>query len=287
MLQCLLGRIGSALKAPPDSLDLHVFLDAGGRATNRRVWGGLAAVGDDELRWIGHEVARLGRDCPHVVTPAGEVKGKHLQLEEAIALGNRIREEGRRIVFWANWYPDPSNEDVTRLREYLRSTLASLRPARHRLDARIVEAWHRRMEVYYRRLKPENQHKLLSAITHLQWLFEELARRCTAGQLQRCHLLMDDENLPDPDGASLLLKSFLAAGLRAAGMSCRRTGTAYRESALEGAVTVEGNVDSCDAPGMQYLDVLLQVVQRQLPGYGGPARRRNLGTSRDGQAPEL
>lgn len=52
MFQTAIGRIGSKIVSAPLSLEMRVFLDAGGKANRRRVWGGLAIIGERELDWL-------------------------------------------------------------------------------------------------------------------------------------------------------------------------------------------------------------------------------------------
>jgi hypothetical protein len=47
----------------------------------------------------------------------------------------------------------------------------------------------------------------------------------------------------------------------------RLTGKALRESPDEGAVRIDMDADSRQIPGLQVVDILLQAVQRRLPGY--------------------
>jgi hypothetical protein len=63
------------------------------------------------------------------------------------------------------------------------------------------------------------------------------------------------------------MKEAVAATFQAAGMSYRLTGSALREEATEGAIAVDLAGDSRKCKGLQYVDILLQVVQRQLPGF--------------------
>src|SRR4051794_32918001 len=106
MFQTALGRLGSTVIPPSESLDLHVFIDAGGRSNTKRVWGGLALLDRRELLWIDSALTRLRALLPTALSPSGELKGKNVPTEIAKGAGLRFRREDRRILFWANWYPE-------------------------------------------------------------------------------------------------------------------------------------------------------------------------------------
>lgn len=93
-----LGRIGSAVIAPNESLDLHIFIDAGGQADSTRVWGGLACDAH-ELSWIDTELSRLKALLPQSLEKDGELKGKHVPIEIAKESGRKFHQEDRRILF--------------------------------------------------------------------------------------------------------------------------------------------------------------------------------------------
>jgi hypothetical protein len=82
------------------------------------------------------------------------------------------------------------------------------------------------------------------------------------------HVFIDDENLPTPELNNRFLAGFVAAGLQGAGMSFRRTGGCFRRVDIGGChVTLDASAKSDEHAGLQYVDILLQVVQRQLPGF--------------------
>ena len=63
-----------------------------------------------------------------------------------------------------------------------------------------------------------------------------------------------------------------AASLQHAGMSVVRTGKALHEDVRYGSITVDLDADSATSAGLQFTDILLQAVQRQLPGCRRPAK---------------
>ncbi len=97
MFQTTIGRIDSTIEAPSQTLDIKIFIDAGGKADYRRVWGGLAVIGTSEIEWMKDTLDKYDK------SKHKELKGKDLSTEEIISIASRIREENRRILFWANW----------------------------------------------------------------------------------------------------------------------------------------------------------------------------------------
>jgi hypothetical protein len=121
------------------------------------------------------------------------------------------------------------------------------------------------MAEYYGELKPLNQHKIVAIVAHLQWLFTRLRSTRTASRLGRVELVIDRENFAHPiKSCGKLVKAFVSSGLQAAGMSYRLTGRAPSEEPHQGAVTVDVEGDSRQVVGLQLVDILLQVVQRQV-----------------------
>lgn len=96
---------------------------------------------------------------------------------------------------------------------------------------------------------------------------EEVRRTKLGHQLNSVRLIVDREDFPNVEACAILIKEALSAILQAAGISYSLTGRAYKEKATEGAITVDLNGDSCKCQGLQCVDILLQVVQRQLPGF--------------------
>ncbi|HEV8603932.1 MAG TPA: hypothetical protein VGQ99_01120 [Tepidisphaeraceae bacterium] len=268
MFQTALGRLGSAVIAPSESLDLHVFIDAGGRSNSRRVWGGLALLNARELSWIDAELSQLRALLPEALNQSGELKGKNVPTQIAKDAGLRFRQENRRILFWANWYPEFDGPELIETRRQLSQFLADLRPNATHLERSEIEAWHTDMRDYFDGLLPVNGHKVISIVAHLSWLFGEIARVNLGPQLRSAHVVIDEENLPTPELTNRFLTGFVAAGLQAAGMSFRRTGGCFRRLDSGGChVTMDASAKSDEHAGLQYADILLQVVQRQLPGF--------------------
>src|SRR5437867_9394266 len=100
MLQGALGRLWSRIQAPAESLSLQVFVDAGGRASENRVWGGLALIGDTESTWLARALLDLQRRHHQLCLPTGELKGSALPDSEVRSLGRKMRDEDHRILFW-------------------------------------------------------------------------------------------------------------------------------------------------------------------------------------------
>ncbi len=268
MFLTALGRLGSEVIAPSESLDLHVFIDAGGRANSKRVWGGLALLDSRELSWVDSELAHLRASFPGALKPTGELKGKNVPTQIAKDAGLRLRQEDRRILFWGNWYPEFDGLELIEIRRLFSNFLTDLRPNAAHLERSEIEAWHTDMRDYFDKLPPVNGHKVISMITHFTWLFREIARVNLGPQLRSAHVMIDEENLPTPKLTNRFLTGFVAAGLQGAGMSNRRTGGCFRRINTGGChVTVDASAKSDKHAGLQYADILLQVVQRKLPGF--------------------
>ncbi len=274
MFQTALGRLGSAVIAPSDSLDLHVFIDAGGRSNSKRVWGGLALLNAQELSWIDTELSRLRASLPDAINQSGELKGKNVPTQIAKDSGLRFRQEDRRILFWANWYPEFDGPELIEVRRQLSQFLTDLRPNATHLERSEIEAWHTDLRDYFNRLPPVNGHKVISIVAHLVWLFREIARVNLGPQLRSAQVVIDEENLPTPELTNRFLTGFVAAGLQGAGMSFRRTGGCFRRVDTGGChVAVDASAKSHQHAGLQYADILVQVVQRQLPGFPAKGNR--------------
>jgi hypothetical protein len=108
MFQTAIGRIHSHIKSLPKTLELKIFIDAGGKAGHKRVWGGLAIIGDQELAWIEQGVDDINGNNKN----GAELKGRDLPTSEIVIAGRKIIEQKRRILFWANWFPEWRNQDV-------------------------------------------------------------------------------------------------------------------------------------------------------------------------------
>jgi hypothetical protein len=263
-----LGRIGSAVIAPSESLDLHVFIDAGGRADSTRVWGGLACVGG-ELSWIDNELSRLKALLPHAIDKDGELKGKCVPIEYAKESGRKFRQEDRRILFWANQYVGFDEPEVIKMCAAVSEFLADLHPDSDHPERQEIEEWNReRLEYFGGLAKPVNRHKLISMVAHMNWLYDEIRRVNLGPQLRSAHIVVDEENLPCPRPTNRFLTAFFSAGFQSAGMSSRRTGGCFRRVDTGGShVTVNASAKSHEHAALQYVDIHIQVVQRQLPGF--------------------
>ena len=261
MFQTAIGRIQSIIEYPPRTLDMWVFLDAGGKAGKQRVWGGLAAIGDSELGWIESVI----KDIDSKNNTDSELKGHELDLEVIKAAGKKIKIEDRRVIFWANWLPDWRDQKSQNCSRYLGDFLASLRPNSSNLNYSSIESMQSVMAGCYSGLKDVNKHKIMSIIMHLQWLIEEINRRKLGDQLKSVKLVIDNENFPSQAiECGVIVKSFFAAGLQHVGMDCSLTGTAFREKPNEGSVSVDLLGNSGEVAGIRYVDVLLQAVLRKV-----------------------
>lgn len=242
-----------------------MYLDAGGRAGETRIWGGLAVFGGDEITWIESVLKELRARPDATMEARGEVKGRDVSLEAAKAIGRRVRDEDRRIAFWAARHRPYSDGSISGAKTELGAFLNELRSDPSRLDQQHVNEWFASKSSYYSKLKAVNQHKLVALISHLQWLFAQLRATGTASRLGRATLVIDREDFPQPvTECGALVKAFMCSGLQGAGMSYRTTGRAMKEATDEGAVVVEVHGDSSAHAGLQLVDILLQVVQRQL-----------------------
>jgi hypothetical protein len=262
VFQVAIGRFGSRISLPSESLSLSVYIDAGGRASMNRVWGGLAAVGEQENAWLVEALGDLRAKNPEACLTSGELKGAHLPDVAVRSIGRRIRDEDHRVLFWSNWYPESTRQEVVALAGRFVDSIHGLRAERHRLDHQRVDEHYHRVADYLSRLKGINRYKVMSMVAHIQWLTAELKRVSLADQLCTVKVVVDRENLPTPSACAELLKLHVAASLQAAGMSVRLTGRALRERHDEGAVVIDVNADSRDIPGLQLVDMLLQAVQK-------------------------
>ncbi len=275
MFQGALGRLGSRIQAPAESLSLQVFVDAGGRATENRVWGGLAAIGDIEATWLAGAMLDLKSRHQQLCLPTGELKGSALPDSEIRSLGCRMRDEDHRILFWANWYPAAEHPRMIAQATRTIAFLRSLRADRYRLDAKQIDDRYSRMATFLADLKGINRHKVVSTLTHLEWLTKELKRTSLGAQLGSVKIVLEREDIPLPRDCAEFLRLFVVASLQSVGMSARLTWRALREAPDEGAITIDPGAESADNPGLQFVDILLQGVQRGLPGYSGRKKADN------------
>ena len=267
MVLCALGRVASRIILPNDSLSMSVYVDAAGRPANQRVWGGLATFGTHEEVWLAEAVNELRKRNPGAISEDGELKGKNLDTSTIKATGRRIRTEDRQIVFWANQYPDWQCGVATALAQDFEDQSRSFRASKVHLEQTAYQRLLDGMSAYYQKLKGVNRWKFLSIVTHIQWLVNEIQRVRLGRQISSAELHVDRENFSLPSVCAKMLKQFFAAALQSVGMSTRTTGCAWTESPKQGAVRVDVDCDSRCSVGLQYVDILLQAVQRKLPGY--------------------
>lgn len=239
---------------------MQVFFDAGGKAGNQRVWGGLATIGESEITWIQQVLNDISEDC----NGDFELKGREIETSVIKAAGRKILDEDRRILFWANWLLDWKDQKSQKFAEKLGDTLNSLKPNPYHLERQSIETWYNENSSYFGKLKPVNQHKLLSIILHVQWLIAEIKRTKLGRQLKSVRIIIDKENFPNEARCGVVVKSFVAAGLQGAGMDCSLTGKAFREEANEGFVIVNVSGESENYVGIRYVDILLQAVLRKV-----------------------
>lgn len=273
MFQGALGRLGSRIQAPEESLALQVFVDAGGRAAENRVWGGLAIVDDVEVAWLEKTILELRAKHVKLCLPTGELKGSALPDSEIRSLGWRMKDEDHRILFWANWYPAVEHPRMVALVKKTIDFLRTLRADPYRLDVGKIDDLYSRLAAFLEGLKGINRHKVISTVAHLGWLMGELERKALGPQLGAARIVLDREDIPLPRDCSEFLRLFIATSLQAAGMSRRLTWRALWMDGGSGAVTVSPEADSAHSAGLQMVDILLQGVQRGLPGYSGRTRR--------------
>lgn len=262
MLKTTLGRLGSSIISPDRSLDLFVFLDAGGRPSGHRLWAGLAAVGERELARIEEDMEHLKQAYPDRLERDGELKGKNVPVEVAKKLGRKLHSSAnRRSRFWVNWYPRHDDGTCQQLCQVLSDVLRTYRVNPSMRDSGRAEKWFVAKTRLFDDLKPTNRHKMLSILASIGWLCEEIKRVEIGPQMRSVRVCVDQENLPGMEDCAALVKGFTCACLQGVGMSVRLTGKVFRESHEEGAVAVRLDCDSARCPGLQYVDVLLQVVQ--------------------------
>ena len=261
MFQTAIGRISSIIENPFQTLDMKIFIDAGGKSGHQRVWGGLATIGTSEIKWMEgvlgniHKSNRLG---------SKELKGRELSIEEIKSTGRKIREEDRRILFWANWLECWNEKKAQNLTKILENTLSSMEPNHYHLKKETIDAWYKSQASYFSKLKPINQYKVLSIIAHFQWIINEIEKCKLGHQLKSVEVVIDNENFPNEKDCGVLIKHFISAGLQSAGMHYTHTGKASKEHAQEGAVNVNMAGKSEDIVGIRFVDILLQAVLRKV-----------------------
>jgi hypothetical protein len=269
MFQAAIGRINSIIEAPPQTLDMKIFIDAGGKADNRRVWGGLAVIGTSEIKWMKDVLDDIHKSNK---ISSKELKGRELSIEEIKSTGRMIREQDRRILFWANWIECWNEENAQKFARELENAFSSMRSNCTRLDKDSIDAWYKSQASFFSKLKPINKHKVLSINELLQWVISEI-KKCKLGhQLKSVEIVIDNENFQNEKDCGVLFKHIISAGLQSAGMHYTLTGKALKEHAQEGAVNVNVTGKSEDVVGIRFVDILLQAVLRKVM----PIRRTNI-----------
>jgi len=257
MFQTTIGRIDSTIEAPSQTLDIKIFIDAGGKADYRRVWGGLAVIGTSEVEWMKDTLEKYDKPKNK------ELKGKDLSTEEIISIASSIREENRRILFWANWIECWNEENAQKLATEFENFLSSMKSNNYHLEKNSIDAWYKSQASFFSKLKPINKHKILSIIELFHWFYIEIEKRKLGHQLKSVEVIIDNENFPSERDCGILVKHIISASLQSAGMHYALTGKALDECAQEGAVNVNIAGKSENVVGIRFVDVLLQRVLRK------------------------
>lgn len=264
MFQTALSRIHSNILTPPQTLDMKVYIDAGGKANHTRVWGGIAVIGDNELSWIQKVVEDIQKDDPKANNGDFQLKGRDLETSTIIFAGKKLYTENRRILFWSNWFPQWANQDALQISEIFIQALNNFKANKDGLHQNLINDWYQENAKYFLSLEPVNRYKVLSIIAHLHWLFNEIDRVNLGNQLKSVEIIIDRENFPNEDRCGILIKSSVAASLQTAGMAYTITGSAYKEKADEGAIIINVCGKSKESSGLTYVDILLQAVLRKV-----------------------
>ena len=257
MFQTSIGRIDSTIKAPSQTLDIKVFIDAGGKADYRRVWGGLA-VESSEVKWMKNALDKFDK------SKHKELKGIDLSTDEIISIASKILEEDRRILFWSNWIGYWNEENAQKLATVFEDFLGSMKSNNYHLEKESIDAWYKSQASFFSGLNPINKHKILSIIEVFHWFTGEIEKRKLGHQLKSVEVVIDNENFPNEKDCGVLIKHIISAGLQGAGMHYTLTGKALDEHAQEGAVNVNVAGESEDVVGIRFVDILLQRVLRKV-----------------------
>ncbi len=258
MFQTAIGRIGSTIEAPSQTLDIKMFIDAGGQADYQRVWGGLAVIGTSETKWMKDVLDKADR-FKHE-----ELKGYKLSTEKIISIGNKIREEDRRILFWANWIECWNEGNAQKLATDFEKFLGSMKSNNYHLEKESIDACYKSQASFFSKLRPINKHKVLSITELFQWVISQIEKYKLGHQLKSVRVVIDKENFPNEKDCGVLFKHIISAGLQSAGMHYTLTGKALDECAQEGAVNVNVVGASENVVGIRFVDILLQPVLRKV-----------------------
>jgi len=242
-------------------MDMKIFIDAGGKAGHKRVWGGLAVIGDSEIEWMRNILDNIVKTYN---LDSKELKGRDLSIEEIKSTGRKIRDEDHRILFWANSLQSWNGKEAQELIKMLSKALKSMKPNPYNLSKEKIGAYYDMQASYFSDLKPINQYKILSIIVHLRWIINEIERCKLGHQLKSVEVFIDKENFPNEENCGVLIKHVVSAGLQKAGMHYILSGKAFKERAKEGAVNINVSGNSEEIVGVRFVDILLQAVLRKV-----------------------
>src|ERR1700682_4704014 len=111
--------LGMAMETGPGrsekKLILRVYSDAVGRANEKRLWGLLATLGDDEDRFLGEALAQIKQENQLLLEPSGELKGKTLKDDTIQLALDKIKD--RSIYFFPRYYPELHAPEVSKFGE--------------------------------------------------------------------------------------------------------------------------------------------------------------------------
>lgn len=258
MFQTTIGRIHSTIEAPSQTLDIKIFIDAGGQAYDPRVWGGLATTETSDDKWMKDTLDKFDK------SKHKELKGIDLSTEEIISIASKILEEDRRILFWANWIERWNEGNAQKLATEFGNFLVSMKSNNYHLEKESIDACYQSQASFFSELKPINKHKILSIIELFHWFTCEIEKRKLGHQLKSVEIVIDNENFPNEKDCGVLIKHIISAGLQGAGMHYTLTGNAFDEHAQEGAVNVNVVGESENVVGIRFVDILLQRVLRKV-----------------------
>jgi hypothetical protein len=250
-------------------LAAFLYFDAGGSADQDRTWGGLAAIGKDENNYLASALNTLKERNPKEVDKSsGELKGGDLRSRELVFALGQIR--GHKMVFRGRRIPAPDSDQ--RLVEIQRGFPAmieslSVNPKQRRRDELLKLK--SRLVAYLRDVQSNkvNTHKYFSVLVEFNRLIDAIGKTGEGPNLKEVFVYVDNESFKVPEECAWGLKWFIAACLQAIGMSNKLNGNAPNEEAEEGAVQLKVDCDSAKYPGIQYVDILLQGVKRDLEDF--------------------
>jgi len=247
------------------SLTLKVYLDAVGRAHEKRLWGFLGVLGTTEDRSLSTVVSALKHNHPGGLESSGELKGKNLPDTAIETAWKAI--QGHPIYFFPRFYPEVGSKEVVAFGEDLDNFLGSLEPNSSRSDGPAIEGFLDRLRKYFQSLKDTNRHKFICEFMHPWIVIQALGKLGIIQQLLAAKFYYDTENFPNPPECAWGLKAFLAAALQAEGMAPKFSGNSLWETPSEGSIQVNAACDSKSYPGLELVDVLLHGCVRDLKSF--------------------